>query len=81
MIEFGCRDRDSMGKVSGDLGISAMNQNFEIILKFNFSEQFIRVNFSDVTSLAMTNQNLISTTQHKMNRIVIKMTIPSKTKN
>ena len=45
VIGFGCRDRDWMGKVSGNLGSSATNQNFEIILKFIFSEQFIRVNF------------------------------------
>ena len=51
VIGFGCRDRDWMRKVSGNLGSSATNQNFEIILKFNFSEQFIRVNFRDVTNL------------------------------
>ena len=52
MIEFGCRDRDSMGKVSGDLGF---RDDLSPTIKGNFENYFSRVvcfgKFSDCHKL------------------------------
>jgi len=36
VTKFGCQDRDSMGKVSEDLGSPATNQNFEKKIEIHF---------------------------------------------
>jgi len=48
VIEFGCRDRDSMGKVSGDLGF---RDDLSPTIKNIFSAWFVLVNFRAVTNL------------------------------
>ena len=47
VIEFGCRDRDSMGKVSGDLGF---RDDLSPTIKNIFSAWFVLVNFRAVTA-------------------------------
>ena len=47
MIEFGCRDRDSMGKVLGDLGF---RDDLSPMIKIIFSVWFVLVNFRAVTA-------------------------------